>query len=647
MRSVYQFALAMSLLLSAAMASLAEEPMLRRVLLSTGGVAYFGYDVAADADGRVRLTVPLAQVDDILKSLTVLGADGRVRSVSLLGPTPLADLFRDLPFGADDLVDLPSLLLRLRGTEVEIKGPAAMRGRIVTVAREEVTEAERTTARHRLSLAGPDGISSVILETIDGIAFADPELQRRLNLVLARLVEGATEQEREIEIALGGSAGDRVGLGYLAEMPMWKASWRLVVGGKDGLLQGWAILENASGRDWRDVAVTLIGGSPHALRQALYASHYVARAEVPVEGEIRKERRTGDGAAAVPPALAAESMDMLARSSPAALETRAAQELTAQTLFPLPQPVTLAVGHTAMAPIVDRQVQIERVALYRAAEGGPHPNAALRLRNSTGASLPAGLATLYEMLPEGGLTFLGDALLPQLAPNSEELLVYGLDGNIDVAVQEEAKGRADRARIEGGVLEVTRLEQERFAYAVTARFSGASRDFVVEQERPAGWRVAEPADAVVEGNRVRVRRNLDPASRFELAIVLERPVVQRFGLLDHDPEELLLQFEGVEAPPELRHALGRLQELSRRVAELERQIAEAETKRGELAQDQSRLRENLAAVPRDSDLARRYLDGLAASEDGLTALASRFAATRTELESARAARAEFVRSLKV
>ena len=43
------------------------------------------------------------------------------------------------------------------------------------------------------------------------------------------------------------------------------------------------------------------------------------------------------------------------------------------------------------------------------------------------------------MLPEGGLTFLGDALLLQLAPNSEELLVYGLDGNIDVAVQEEAK----------------------------------------------------------------------------------------------------------------------------------------------------------------------------------------------------------------
>ena len=93
----------------------AAEPVLRRVLLSTGGVGYFGYGATPEADGRLRLTVPLAQVDDILKSLTVLAADGTVRAVSLLGPTPLADLFRDVPFGEGDLVDLPSLLLACAG----------------------------------------------------------------------------------------------------------------------------------------------------------------------------------------------------------------------------------------------------------------------------------------------------------------------------------------------------------------------------------------------------------------------------------------------------------------------------------------------------------------------------------------------------
>src|SRR5215218_2280081 len=77
----------------------AAEPVLRQVLLSTGGVGYLGFDATPDVDGRVRLTVPLAQVDDILKSLTVLAGDGTVKSVSLLGPTPQGDLFRDVPFG--------------------------------------------------------------------------------------------------------------------------------------------------------------------------------------------------------------------------------------------------------------------------------------------------------------------------------------------------------------------------------------------------------------------------------------------------------------------------------------------------------------------------------------------------------------------
>ena len=396
----------------------AAEPVLRQVLLSTGGVGYLGFAATADADGRVRLTVPLTQVDDILKSLTVLAGDGTTRSVSLLGPTPQADLFRDVPFGEGDLVDLPTLLLSLRGAEVEVRGPATLRGRILTVAAEETVTGEARTVRHRLSLLGADGIHSVLLDSVEGLSFTDAALQLQVNLVLSRLGENRGRQERELEIDLKGSAGGTVGLGYLAEMPLWKASYRLVARTGDGLLQGWAILENASGQDWRDVQVTLIAGSPRALRQALFASYFVQRPEVPVQ-----EAAPGAGAQAarvMAMAAAPEAADAPADQAQLAaapkLETAAPRELTAQTLFPLPQPVTLAVGHTVMAPIVDRSLPIERVAVCRAAEGGDHPGAALRLRNTSGASLPAGLATLYEQLPDGGLTFLGDAPLPQLAP---------------------------------------------------------------------------------------------------------------------------------------------------------------------------------------------------------------------------------------
>ncbi|HEX6012096.1 MAG TPA: hypothetical protein VFY87_09915 [Geminicoccaceae bacterium] len=633
--------------------AVADQPVLERVLLSTGGVGYFGYRAAVEDEGRVRLTVPLRQVDDILKSLTVLDdGGGTVWSVSLLGPTPLADVFRDAPFGEGDLGDVPTLLHSLRGAEVEVRGPAALRGRILAVAREEVVEGERATVRHRLSLLTQDGIRSAILETVDGVAFADPELERQVGLVLARLAENQREQQRELEIRLGdGASGRSVGLGYLAEVPLWKASYRLVAGGGEGLLQGWAILENASGHDWRDVAVTLIAGSPTALRQSLFESYFVPRPEVPVAPGARKEGLPEAPRAAMAAPLADGGLGTMAapaeRPAPTALDVASPRELTAQTLFPLPRPVTLPAGHTVMAPIVDRTLPVERVALYRAAEGGPHPRAALRLRNGTGSSLPAGLATLYERLDGGGLTYLGDALLPQLAHGAEELLAYGLDGNVEVTVRQDARGRIDRARIADGILELARIEQQRSEYAVVTRFAGAARSFVLEQEVPQGWQVAEPPGAVVEGGTLRVSRTLPAGADLDVAVVLERPVVERVALVDADTERLLLEFRGAMLSPELREALARLQTLSARLAEIDRQIGREAAAREERVAEQERLRANLEAVPPDSDLARRYLDRLAASEDELAANADRLEELRADRERAAAERLAFIRSLRV
>ena len=644
MRTIRRLALAVAMALLSISASRAAEPALRRVLLSTGGVGYFDFEAAPDAQGRVRMTVPLAQVDDVLKSLTVLGGDGAVRGVSLLGPTPLADLFRDAPFGEHDLVDLPTLLLRLRGAEIEVAGPAKVRGRILAVAREEVVEGERATERHRLSLAAADGIRSVILESVDGVTFTDAALQARIGVVLARLAENGAEQTRELELALGSDPAP-VTLGYLAETPLWKASWRIVAGETDGLLQGWAILENASGQDWHDVAVTLIGGSPRALRQSLFARRFVERREVAAEGSMAKAATRTDA----PLAAAAPDADMvtLLRRAPAELETAPAQELTAQTLFPLPQPLTLAVGHTAMAPIVDRRVPIERMALYRANESGHHPSAALRLRNDTGASLPPGLVTLYEALPEGGMTYLGDAPLPQTAAGREQTLAYGVDGTVDVTVNSEMRARIDRAKVVDGVLELTRVDQQHFDYKVDLAADATPRSFVLEQPRGPDWRVATPTDAVIDGETARITRQLEPGKPLDVALVLEQPQVTRVSLLDLDLDALRLEFAGAEPPPELRPVLARLQELSGQVGALQRDIDTAEKLRDETARDQDRLRDNLAAVPSGSDLAGRYLAALSASEDSLEQVTAHLTQLRQELDAARAARVDYLRNLRI
>ena len=100
-------------------------------------------------------------------------------------------------------------------------------------------------------------------------------------------------------------------------------------------------------------------------------------------------------------------------------------------------------------------------------------------------------------------------------------------------------------------------------------------------------------------------------------------------------------------PPALRDALARLQTLSGLAADLEREIGQVTIRQDELAREQARLRENLAAVPPESDLARRYLGRLGASEDELAVLASRLTALRADQEHAAAERRAFVRSLKI
>src|SRR5207244_1724253 len=69
-----------------------------------------------------------------------------------------------------------------------------------------------------------------------------------------------------------------VRVGYVVENPVWKTSYRLVLG-KDGkpFLQGWAVVENPSDEDWQDVRMALGSGRPVSLQMGLYQPLSVPR----------------------------------------------------------------------------------------------------------------------------------------------------------------------------------------------------------------------------------------------------------------------------------------------------------------------------------------------------------------------------------
>src|SRR5688572_17300185 len=67
-------------------------------------------------------------------------------------------------------------------------------------------------------------------------------------------------------------------ISYVTESPSWKPSYRLVIG-KNGMarLQGWAVVDNISGEDWKNVRVGVGSTSALSFRYDLYNVQVVQR----------------------------------------------------------------------------------------------------------------------------------------------------------------------------------------------------------------------------------------------------------------------------------------------------------------------------------------------------------------------------------
>jgi hypothetical protein len=674
MRSVVVAGLALALV-PPGMAAAEGELALKRVLLSTGGVGYFEYEAEVDGEARLPLTVRLDQVDDVLKSLVVLDDRGGVGTISLPGREPLSELFRELPFGEHDLASPVALLNALRGAEIEVLGPRAVRGRLLAVSAEQTVLPEGgTILRHRLSVLAPDGVRQIVLEEAEAVRFTSPELQAQLDRALQAIARHGERERRTLEVLATGEGRRTLRLGYVVAAPLWKSAYRVTLpeaGSEEpGLFQGFAVLENLSGEDWREVELTVVSGQPVTFRQALYDAYFVSRPEVPVEvaGRIMPRVDTGARPAELPRAEVMAAMPaplqptMAARgaadmgpmpsppppSRPAQLVEAAADEAATQVVFRVPYPVSVASGHSLMVPLISRALPAERVSLFQPETHPRHPLATLRITNDGTTGLPPGILTLYEPMSDDRLAFVGDARLGAFPVGEERLVSYALDEKVTVDRDSRTSERITRVRIVDGVLELARTERQATVYAIRGA-AAEPRLVVIEQPVRPGWRLVEPDPARVEvaGERYRLRTELAAGASAALEVVQERPVTQRVALLDMRDSDLALWVEARELPDPLRRALAEVQRLRGNVAERRRVLEGLESHARTVVDDQGRLRANLQAVPRDSDLHRRYLAELTDHEDLLARLRGEIAAARGGVEQAEELLRSHVRGLNL
>ena len=652
---------------------------LKRVLLSTGGVGYFEYESTVDGDAELSLPVRLDQVDDVLKSIVVFDDKGGVGSISLPGREPLSEAFRDLPFDQGALESPDALLNALRGAEVTVGGSRQVTGRILKVIQEAVQlpNGAGVTTRHRVTLVSAEGLRQFVLEDAESVKFSDATIQRQVDQALAAVARHRVQDQRTLTIATRGTGKRTLRVGYVVAAPLWKASYRLTtpdtgVQGK-GQMQGWAVLENLSGRDWTNVELTLVSGNPVTFRQQLYTAYFVRRPEVPVEvlgrvlpppdqgglgmADTQQAKLQQEGAvrpramAAAPPMPATSAFrgPVAAAPPPAPAELIAAetQEATTQVLFTAPAPVSVKAGDSLSLPLVSRDVPIERVALYQPQVNAANPLAAVRVTNDTGVGLPPGVLTLYER-GKAGATYVGDARLSPLPAGENRLLSFAVDQKLQV--ERDVKGREAIAqvKISRGILTLSMRDEQTTTYRIKAPAS-EDRTLILEQPRMPDWELVTPKPSEVELTRgqYRIKQALAKGGVTTLEVTIQRPRQTVVQLASLNRETLLTYARTGGISDQAKQALERLAGLQGTVDTLDRQIKDATAERDNFAKDQERLRQNIKSVPAGSDMAKRYLDSLRTQEDRLDKLRVAEDDARQKLAAARAALADAIAKLEI
>ncbi len=98
---------------------------IRKVVLYKNGMGYFEHLGPIKGPQAVEISLPRAQMDDVLKSLTVIDlGGGQVAGVTYDSAAPLERRLGELPVDLSRTQSLVDFLNQVRGAEVKIQAPA-------------------------------------------------------------------------------------------------------------------------------------------------------------------------------------------------------------------------------------------------------------------------------------------------------------------------------------------------------------------------------------------------------------------------------------------------------------------------------------------------------------------------------------------
>lgn len=627
-----------------------DQPILNQVVMATSGMGWLGFSARTDATGQIMLDLQADQLDDALKSLTVTATAPNsaltLKQVTIGGQGALADPFQNTPLQPEDLTSLTRLFDRLRGSTVEIiddfEDDDSILGQVVGVENRQSGEDGVVVERPYLMLSTVDGLVAIDLNEADAIRLEDPVAQGALESVLDRSAQARSDERRVLDIVTDAEPDAPVRLGLLVQTPVWKPTWRLILADGGARIQGWAVVENQTGQDWQDVRLTLVDGDATTLRQDLATSWFVDRPTVPVIEEpapqpLAVNRRVRAKASAAPERAEMAGLD--AGFAPAPVEEAVGGESELATTFSIKAPVDVADKGSLMVPLLDKSLQAERIAFVPAGGAGGAPEAAIRLDNDTGTSLPRGIVTVMESGSDAAPVHVGDAVLPPVPAGAERRLSFGADRKIRYAITQDDSSAMRALTVAEGIvtLRITQRQERRWRFESE---DTQPRRVEVQAWAEPGAEPVAPVDPRQQGGFWYLDGQLPAGGETELSLVTERLVEERFALTETETLDTILAARGLSVPDAWKPKIIEISNLAARRAAAEQTLARLAEERAAIVAEQDRIRANLESVAEAGPLRERWLAELARQEDRLASLGKdRQAAVQERDDAATALRA--------
>ena len=509
----------------------------------------------------------------------------------------------------------------------------------------------RIVEQEYVTLLTEDGFRSLSLSTVQRIKLTNPALNAELHQALATLATNHDAQKKTVSITFDGTGSRQARVAYLTETPVWKTTYRLVLDeDKAPYLQGWAIVENQTPQDWRNVTLSLVSGRPISFTMDLYQPLYNPRPVVqpelyanlkpqtygdamdelkpmasaaPVRSEMKQERLLGKMAQerfterSNVPAESALAADMgMGRLDEGVAPMAMGEDKGELFEYRIDQPVTLAKHTSALLPIIGQTLQGQKVSLYNQNVNAKHPLNGYRLKNTSALHLMQGPITLFD-----SGTYAGDARIEDLPPGQDRLISYALDLKTKVEAKLEG-GTQELATVslkKGTMLISRRLVEDR-TYLVKNRDTKA-KTILIEQPYRADWKLAEPKEPT-ERTRDLYRFSLavDPGKTATLRVKETLPIQESILLSEGGIDQIAYYQQTKEVSQKVKEALQRVVLLRSKLDDVRAQRTRLDQRTAEITAEHARIRENMQRLQQNSDLYNHYVKKLDQQETELESL---------------------------